>query len=263
MASSIAHFLACFTSWVDIDLSKAFAIFPDQDSGCRSYGIELEGARWFVKVATSAGSAESLRRAIAFHRAVTHPVIVAPHHLHDGGGENVRMIFPWHDGEVLNAATRQGSDRSGLLRFQTQPLDVVLGAAAAILDAHLSVTAAGYVAVDLYDGAFLWDEVTRTMRLIDLDEYRPGPFTVSGERLPGSTSYMAPEELRHGGTIDERTTVFGLGRALHHLIEGHDRWRGSARQRGIVARATATDPNLRFPSVADLVTTWTATPNPP
>ena len=145
---------------------------------------------------------------------------------------------------MLNAATRHGSDRSGLVRFQTQPLDVVLGAAASILDAHLAVAAAGFVAVDLYDGTLLWDEATETMRLIDLDEYRPGPFAVSGERLPGSLRYMAPEELRQGGLTDERTTVFGLGRALHHLLAGPDRWRGSVHQRDVIAGATRTDPDL-------------------
>lgn len=246
---------------MDVDLSTAFAVWGDQDSGCRSYGIELGSARRFVKVATTAAAAESLRRAIAFHRAVSHPVIVAPIHVHvggggGGGGEDVRLVYPWRDGEVLNAATRRGSDRSGLLRFQAQPLDVVLASVTSILDAHVAVAAAGYVAVDLYDGAFLWDEATGTMRLVDLDEYRPGPFTVTGERLPGSTSYMAPEELRHGGTIDERTTVFGLGRALHHLLDSSHGWRGSARQRDIIATATGTDPELRFPSVADLVAAW-------
>jgi serine/threonine-protein kinase len=89
----------------------------------------------------------------------------------------------WYDGEVLNAATRQGSNRAGLHRFRTEALGTVCGAVTAIRDAHRAVAAAGFVAVDLYDGSFLWDGATGTMRLIDLDEYRPGPFTVPGERL--------------------------------------------------------------------------------
>ena len=51
------------------------------------------------------------------------------------------------------------------------------------------------------------------MWLVDLDEYRQGPFTVEVDRLPGSDRYMAPEEWERGATIDERTTVFNLGRA--------------------------------------------------
>lgn len=209
-----------------------------------------------MKVATTPAAAESLRGAAAFHRAVAHPVIVAPLDVHDGGEADVRLIYPWHDGEVLNAATHRGSDRAGLGRFQAQPLDVVLCAITSILEAHLAVAAQGFVAVDLYDGSFLWDAATTTMRLIDLDEYRPGPFTVPGERLPGSLSYLAPEELRRGGVIDERTTVFGLGRTIHHLLDSSDGWRGPVRARDVIVRATAGDPDLRFPSVAELVAAW-------
>lgn len=248
---------------MDVDLATAFVVFGDQGSGCRSYGVEANGVRLFVKVPTTEAAARSLRRAIAFHQVVRHPVIVAPIHVHDGGGEDVRLTYPWHDGEVLNAANSEGSDRSGLVRFQAQPFDVVQRAVASILDAHLAVVAAGFVAVDLYDGNFLWDRAARTMRLIDLDEYRPGPFTVPGDRLPGSLSYMAPEELRHGATIDERTTVFGLGRSIHHLFDHHDGWRGSAHQRDVVTNATQADPGRRFASVADLVAAWTAAGQPP
>ena len=241
---------------MDVDLSEAFAVFGDQDSGCRSFGVEYANRRLFVKVATNGAAAASLRRAAEFHRAVSHPVIVAPLHVHDGGGDDVRLVYPWHDGEVLNAATRHGSNRAGLDRFRTEGCGTVCEAGTAILDAHRAVAAAGFVAVDLYDGSFLWNGATGAMRLIDLDEYRPGPFAVSGERLPGSLSYMAPEELCHGGVIDERTTVFNLGRTICHLLEGGRGWRGSALQRRVVDQATENDTALRFPSVADLFEAW-------
>lgn len=209
-----------------------------------------------MKVATTLAAAESLRRAVAFHQAVTHPAIVAPLRASDEGGANVQLIYPWRDGEVLNAATHRGSNRAGLERFCGEPLGSVCAAVTTILDAHRAVSAAGFVAVDLYDGSFLWDRSTATMWLINLDEYRPGPFTVPGDRLPGSTSYMAPEELRHGAVIDERTTVFGLGRTIAHLLDSADGWRGSATQREVVDRATQTEAALRFPTVAELVEAW-------
>jgi hypothetical protein len=240
---------------MDVDLTRTFVSFSEQDSGCRSFGVEADGIRLFVKVACSPTGAASLRRAATFHHAVTHPVIVAPLDVHDAGGD-LRLVYPWHDGEVLNAATRRGSDRAGLVRFRAQPLDLVVGAVSSILDAHLAVAAAGFVAVDLYDGSFLWDAATATMRLIDLDEYRPGPFTVPGARLPGSLSYLAPEELQHGGVIDERTTVFGLGRTIHHLLDSSDGWRGPGSARSVVATATSDDPDQRFPSVAEMVAAW-------
>lgn len=245
---------------MEVDLTGAFAVFDDQDSGCVSYGVEHGHTRLFVKVATSAAAADSLRQAARVHVLVRHPAIVAPLDVHDGGDEDVRLIYPWHEGEVLNAATRHGSDRSGLARFRSEPTDVARTALATILDAHLAITAAGLVAVDLYDGCFLWDTATRTMRLIDLDEYRAGPFTVPGDRLPGSMRYLAPEELEHGRVIDERTTVFGLGRTLHHLLDHPDRWRGTAHERAVIARATDPDPRGRFGSVADLVAAWHPVP---
>ena len=75
---------------MDFDLATAFAVFGDQDSGCRSYGVVANNARLFVKEATTEAAAQSLRRSIAFHRTVAHPAIVAPLHVHDGGGDDVR-----------------------------------------------------------------------------------------------------------------------------------------------------------------------------
>jgi serine/threonine-protein kinase len=245
---------------MEVDLTAPFAVFDQQDSGCTSYGVVHEGTRLFVKVATTPEAADSLRRAVDFHAAVQHPAIVAPIEVHDGGGIDVRLISTWHDGEVLNAATSRGSDRSGLARFRTEPLEVVRRAVATILDAHLAVAAAGFVAVDLYDGCFLWDTATRTMRLIDLNKYRPGPFEVPGDRLPGSLRYLAPEERQHGGRIDERTTVFGLGRTLQHLLDHPDGWRGTAHERTVIGRATDPDPRRRFASVAELVDAWQPQP---
>lgn len=81
------------------------------------------------------------------------------------------------------------------------------------------IAAAGWVPVDLYDGCFLYDFATSTMRLIDLDEYRPGPFVLDSDRLSGSRRYMAPEEYVRGALIDQRTGVHALGRTLHELLD--------------------------------------------
>ena len=50
-----------------------------------------------------------------------------------------------------------------------------------------AIAAAGFVSCDLYDGCFLYDFARSSMRLVDLDEYRPGPFRVGPTRLPGIT----------------------------------------------------------------------------
>ena len=52
--------------------------FDDQDSGCESYGVEIDGSRWFVKHGAPGSPAGSLERSLAFHRVVSHPAIIRP-----------------------------------------------------------------------------------------------------------------------------------------------------------------------------------------
>jgi serine/threonine-protein kinase len=236
----------------------AFAVFDRQDSGCVSFGVARGGERVFVKAATTERARRSLRRAIAFHRAVRHPTIVSPLDVVDDG-DRTELTYPWRDGVVLNHATVAGSDRSGLAAFHRLPLGEALAALDAILDAHEVVAAAGFVAIDLYDGCFLYDFDAKRMHLIDLDEYRPGPFVLDEDRLPGSTRYMAPEELTRGATIDERTTVFHLGRTIPELA-GDSRLTPS--QRELVRTATSSDAGSRHATLGALVRAWHAACGP-
>jgi hypothetical protein len=246
-------------------VGEVFATFDEQDSMCLSYGVAAGGRRWFVKVALTPDTATGLRRAAAFHAAVRHPVIVGPVAAADLG-DRMALRYPWHPGRVLYHATLRhhggrAAPGSPLSVFRAQPLPLVSRAVDAILDAHLAVSTARFVAVDLYDGAMLYDAATATMRLIDLDEYRPGPFTVEGDRLPGSRRFMSPEELTHGAIVDDRTTVFVLGRVARTLMDATDDesgWRGTSAQLAVVARATRPVPDDRFTSVADLVAAWRA-----
>jgi serine/threonine-protein kinase len=216
-----------------VTVEDAFAVFDRQDSGCLSYGVERAGRRWFVKTATEPRAAGPMTRVVALHRAVRHPAIVRPV-------------------AVLNAATVQGGDRSALERFRRLPADEIRRALDAILDAHVAIAAAGWISVDLYDGCFLYDFDDRRMHLVDLDEYRPGPFVLDADRLPGSRRYMAPEEWARGATIDERTTVHHLGRTVQLLLTD----RGTDRERTVAALATDPDPVRRHPTVAALVADW-------
>ncbi|MEU7798419.1 serine/threonine protein kinase [Micromonospora arborensis] len=236
-------------------IESAFVVFDAQDSGCLSYGVEEAGQRWLVKRAITAEGRASLDRACAVHAALRHPVVVGPTRTVPGEA-GPTLVYPWYDGSVLNHATVHGTDRAGLTRFQRLPVPQVEVALDAILDAHLAVSAAGLVAVDLYDGCFLYDFSAGRMRLIDLDEYRPGPFVLDADRLPGSRSYMAPEEFVRGALIDERTTVHLLGRTLHHLLDSAQGWRGNGDQRRVVDRATGAVPATRYPDVPALVRAW-------
>lgn len=140
----------------------------------------------------------------------------------------------------------------------------ITGAIGHLMHAHVAVTSAGFVAVDLYDGCLIYDFERRQLSLIDLDMYRPGPYLLDADRQYGSTTFMAPEEWKRGATIDQRTTVFTLGRfafvllgAARRDLPDRDRFRGDDRLYEIAARACATDPADRFPSVADLYREWT------
>src|SRR4051812_25415933 len=98
------------------DIGNAFRVFDTQGSGCLSYGVMVDGRRWFVKRPTTAATAQSLTRAVAVHAAVRHDTIVAPARILTEEAGNPVLIYPWWDGTVLNHATRHGSDRAGLTR---------------------------------------------------------------------------------------------------------------------------------------------------
>jgi serine/threonine protein kinase len=234
-------------------VGEVFGSFHEQDSGCVSYGVQLpDGERWFVKEPTTAAAQASLDRAWAFHRAVRHPVIVPQLHRITVPGGRTAAVMPWRPGESLYGPAR--------VRFRALPLASVLRAVDRVLDAHLAVEAAGMVAVDLYDGAFLYDFGGDVLHLIDLDEYRPGPFVLDEDRLPGSARFMAPEEWHRGARVDIRTTVYALGRSAHVLLDGGERraWRGTAGQLAVLERATRTDPAERFVGVREFTDAWRA-----
>ena len=79
-------------------------------------------------------------------------------------------------------------------------------------------------------------------------------------RMFGSTRFMAPEEFELGARIDERTTLFSLGRAAAlFLSDGTlDRapFRASDALYQVVAQACAPAPDQRFASVADFFSAW-------
>ncbi|MDX3383553.1 serine/threonine protein kinase [Streptomyces niveiscabiei] len=228
---------------------------PAQDSGCTSYGVRLPGGeRWFVKTPTTPEACGTLERAWRFHRAVRHPAIVPQVHR-----LGAAVVMPWRDGGLLYAPEHRAS-------FRRLPLPEIHRALDTLLDAHLAVEAAGWQAVDFYDGALLYDFRREALHLIDLDEYRPSPFRLDADRLPGSRRFMAPEEWRRGARIDARTTVYVLGRALRLLLDAGDgerAWRGTPAQSAVLERATREAPGERFADVRELAAAWRTTEGRP
>lgn len=242
------------------------AVFARQDSGCRSYGLDTGGRRYFLKASLEDRAIPSLRRAIAVHGSVRHDAVV-PLLGVATTDRGLLLVYPWVDGEVLYGAPAAGRlqrlDPSGPhARFRALPVSEVVDALDAVFDAHLVIAAAGFVAVDLYDGCLIYDFRARRVWLCDLDEYRPGPFIVAGDRLPGSTRFMAPEELQRGARVDKRTTVFNLGRLGLVLLDTGDldgRFRAGPDAWAVLERATRPSPSDRYPTVADFVGAWRAT----
>jgi serine/threonine protein kinase len=245
-------------------LGQTFEVFDMQDSGNVSFGVDRGADRVFVKWATTPRALAGLERAARLHGDVAHPSVVAPTELVRFADGLAALVFPWYDGTVLYPASKLGRairthPDGPWVRFRALPVDKAYNAVKALLDAHLPITEAGYVAVDLYDGCMLYDFHNHRMRLVDLDEYRPGPFTLEDDRLPGSTRFMAPEEFRRGATIDVRTTVYALGRAIRVLLDATDveqQWRGTEEQLAVVATATRADPAERYADVLSLTKAW-------
>ena len=153
----------------DLSVEDADVVLDQQDSGCLSWGVTPAGRRWFVKEATTANAERSLRNCLRFHQAVRHDAIVRPVRAFDA--RRVTLLYPWVQGVVLNSATVANSDRGGLDRFRSLPVEPVLDAISTILDAHQRVAAAGFVAIDFYDGCLLYDFDQLVVHFFDLDEY--------------------------------------------------------------------------------------------
>ena len=240
-------------------IGDVFATIRGHDSGCTSYGVDDGRDRWFVKVAYDA-DVEQLRSAERFHTTVTHPAIVSLRHAFDVPGGRA-VVYPWVPGEILNDPLAPGgrphaAADSALQRFRARPVASIERVLDTVIDAHLTVVRDGFVAVDFYDGCLMYDAASEQVRLVDLDGYRPGPYVLDADRQYGSRRFMAPEEFVRGSTIDERTTVFTLGRTARVLLGEAGQWRGSAATERVVDRATAADPATRFASVEALAGAW-------
>lgn len=239
-----------------------------EDSRTTIVGLETDQGRVVVKHATDEEAIGWLESAVRCHAAVSHPSIVPiVHHMTTPDG--MAVVMPWAAGDVLvdvfDATVPDRDDpRSPYQRFLALPVAEIADAVRQLMHAHVAVTGAGFVAVDLYDGCLIYDFDRRHLSVIDLDMYRPGPYRLESDRQYGSRTYMAPEEWQRDATIDERTTVFTLGRFALVLLgcERHgppDRaaFRGPDSLFEIAVRACRADPAERYPTVAELARAWT------
>ncbi len=247
-------------------LGDVFATFDarTQDSGHISHGIQgVDGRRWFVKTAGDARDSpggttyqerlEALRRAAGIQREVDHPAFV-PLDSVVQAADGVLVVYEWFEGELLRSPARRRDDPlEAHSRFRALPLPHILDALDSVIDVHVLLERAGWIAGDFYDGCLMYDFRTHRIKLIDLEAYRRGPSVNEVGRLPGSTRFMAPEEWTIGALINARTTVFNLGRMLEIFLVPRD---PDPRVKAVAASATAVLPDERPSSVADLQREW-------
>ena len=253
-------------------VGTVFARFDSrtQDSGNVSFGVEAGGRRWFVKSAgdpqdrspflSHAARVALLENAQALARSVRSPALPALAGT-AWSAWGPMLVYEWAAGELVHApAERRDDPASAFRRFRSLPPAQATAAIDAILEAHVELCGAGWIAGDFYDGSILYDFEARRLHLIDLDSYHRGPTVNEMGRMFGSTRFMAPEEFERGAAIDERTTVFNLGRAMAEYLGdgGLERagFRGADDQHAAMARACAASPDERFATVAELARAW-------
>jgi serine/threonine protein kinase len=250
-------------------VGDVFVVHRGHDSGNTSYGVRTATDAWFVKHAADSEPISHLESAIVFHGAVNHPAII-PLVGWFRTSTGLAIVHEYRDGQVLNdprapgGRVRQHPD-STYARFRHLPIAEIVSALDTVLDAHVAAENAGFVAVDFYDGAIIYDFEHHQLHLCDLDSYRPGPYVLERDRQYGSTRFMPPEEFQRGATIDTRTTVYTLGRAAFVFLSAGQSgepdaslWCATPALYEVARTATALDPTQRYPSVAKLHRDWRA-----
>lgn len=249
-----------------------FAIFDQQDSGNVSYGVELDGVRRFVKTAGNPDldlphldlqqrwallrNAARLGEAYQHHALPQlHTVIESPH--------GPVLVYGWADGELLGVTRdRRDDPASAFYRFRHLPTERIAAALDAVVDVHDLLGRAGEVAADFYDGCLIYDFAAHRLAVIDLDNYRPGPFRNEMGRMFGSTRFMAPEEFVKGATIDQRTSVFTIGRTILVMLgdgtTDREQFRGPTALWTVAVRACQQLPENRYGNLAELSAAWRA-----
>lgn len=254
------------TAEVVAGIGVPFAVFDDrtQDSGNVSYGIETpDGRRLFVKTSGTSdpspgGTAQAeraalLRNAARLQHEVAHPALVAVRDVVDTS-DGVVVVHDWFDGELLRCPPeRRHEPEEAHNRFKSLPVAEIVDALDQVLSLHVDLERAGWIAGDFYDGCLMYDFARGRIKVMDFECYRDGPYDNDQGRLPGSTRFMAPEELQLGARIDPRTTVFNLGRMVElFLLARHDLRDVAA----LVERATTAAPQGRPATVGHLHSAW-------
>jgi serine/threonine-protein kinase len=253
-------------------IGKVFAEFGavTQDSGNVSFGVQVGEERYFVKTSGRPDDPRPypkhqarvalLRNAVRLSRGTRHPTLPRLHQVIESP-DGPLLVYEWLDGELLRVSRNQRDDPgSAFQRFRRLPAATIRECLDAVFDLHHLLSAAGWIAVDFYDGCLIYDFESGYLGIVDLDSYHAGPFHNEMGRMVGSDRFMAPEEFELGALIDERTNVFVMGRtALVFLSDGTlaaDAFRGKRDLFEVVAKACEPERSRRYDSMAAFYSAW-------
>ncbi len=248
-----------------------------QDSGNVSWIVATETGEYFAKSAGTtappapgrsvpyfdhAGRVRLLRNAVDVAVSCDHRALARLRNVVETSDGPV-LVYDRAPGELIGTPRlRRADPTSPYRRFAALPAARHVAIVGELFDAHVSLAAAGWIACDLYDGCLIVDFSADRLTLIDLDTYARGPFVNEMGRMFGSDRYMAPEEHVLGATIDQRTTVFTLGRLALHLgtatTDDPAKYIGGPRRAAVLVRATSPEPSERYADVATLAAAYAA-----
>lgn len=253
--------------------AEVFAVFDaaTQGSGNVSYGARVGDARYFIKAAgapddpkpylTHAGRVALLRNAVRLARSVSDAALPPLRNVVESP-EGPLLVYDWVEGELVGTTRARRTDTtSAYARFRALAPRERAAALDSVFRLHVKLAERGWIASDFYDGSLIYDFTRRRMFVVDLDSYRDAPFRNDMGRMFGSTRFMAPEEFALGAWIDERTTVFTMGRTVAQFLAlGSDAGTeaGTEAIAALIARACEPDPARRFDTVAQFYEAWSA-----
>lgn len=200
---------------------------------CDSFRVKLYGKLHFLKRLKPAFAGdiryqEALRKEFETGYRLEHPNLVRYISLTDDG-----ILMEYVDGETLSqriAAHPEYFTKQNTDKFLHQLLDAV-----ACLHSHQVLH------LDLKPDNVLLTRINSDVKLIDLGCC----YTDTFADTPGRTNaYAAPEQLS-GGSVDERTDIYAIGKILERLPH-HDRYNK------VIARCMAADPSKRYQSVEEV-----------
>ena len=253
-------------------VGSVFAVFDGrtQDSGNISYGVETTQGCYFVKTAgapddpnpflSHSERVSLLRNASRLRRSCNHRTLPPLHQVIESPIGPL-LVYQWVDGELIRVdAAMRDDPQSTFQRFRRLPSHEIIRALDLIYELHYQLAQLGWVAVDFYDGCLIYDFDRQELRVVDLDHYCEAPFINEMGRMFGSSRFMAPEEFERGARIDERTTVFTMGRTAAVLLSDstleRQPFRGSNALYEVVRHACHDDKEKRYDSMAAFFAAW-------